>query len=424
MSASSATSASFSKRRVVVTGLGGLCPLGNDCRSTWSALLSGASGIAPVSRFDTEKFSVRIAGEVKNFAVTDYIGEKQARHMDVFIHFGVAAGMQAFADAGLAADNYIPERVGVAIGSGIGGLKSIEDTHTVYQKSGPRRISPFFIPSTIINMIAGHLSIKYNLKGPNVSLVSACTTGAHNIGDSFRMITYGDADVMLCGGSEASITPLGLGSFAAARALSASHNDSPTLASRPFDRDRDGFVLGEGAGVLVLEELEHAKKRSANIYAEVVGYGMSADAFHITAPLEDGAGAAQCMTNALANAQVNAGDIGYVNAHGTSTPLGDVAETKAIKTIFGDKPTGLAVSSTKSMTGHLLGAAGGIEAIFSVQAIAHGAIPPTINLDNPDPECDLDYTPHTARDANLQFALCNSFGFGGTNASLLFKKFA
>lgn len=411
------------KRRVVVTGIGGLSPLGGDCPTTWAALLAGTSGIGAVSRFDTAGFSVRIAGEVRGFAASDYFTDKEARHKDAFILYGVAAGIQAMADAGLAESGYNPERVGVAVGSGIGGLQLIEDTHTAYQKSGPRRISPFFIPATIINMIAGHLSIKYNFQGPNVSLVSACTTGAHNIGEGFRMVAYGDADVMLCGGSEASITPLGLGSFASARALS-TRNDSPAEASRPFDRDRDGFVLGEGAGVLVLEEYEHAKARGAAIHAEVVGYGRSADAHHITAPLEDGAGAALCMRNALADAQVNASEVGYINAHGTSTPLGDAAETRAIKTIFGDKPQGLAVSSTKSMTGHLLGAAGGIEAIFSVQALAHAAIPPTINLDNPDDDCDLDYTPHTARDAaGLTYALCNSFGFGGTNASLLFKKF-
>lgn len=409
------------KRRVVVTGLGILCPVGNNVNDAWRAVLAGKSGIRPLSRFDAEKFSVKIGGEVSNFNAGDYMSEKEARHMDLFIHYGIAAGVQAITDAGLTDEEADAERIGFAIGSGIGGLQMIEKVADVYTRLGARRISPFFIPGTIINIVSGHLSIRYHYGGPNISLVSACTTGAHNIGDGFRTIAYGDADVMICGGAEAAITPLGLGSFAAARALS-TRNDSPETASRPFDRERDGFVLSEGAGVLVLEEYERAKKRGADIYAEIVGYGMSADAHHITAPLETGAAAARCMENALRDAAIPADEVQYINAHGTSTPLGDIAETKAVKKAFGAAADKIVMSSTKSMTGHLLGAAGGIEAIFSVLAVRERQVPPTINLHNPDPQCDLDYAPQTARDMPVNAALSNSFGFGGTNASILFRR--
>lgn len=409
------------ERRVVVTGLGILCPVGNDVESAWAAVLAGRSGIAPLSRFDATQFSVRIAGEIRGFDIGDYLSVKESRHMDAFIHYGIVAGMQAINDAGLSDGEADGERIGVAIGSGIGGLQTIENVAEVYRLHGARRISPFFIPATIINMIAGHLSIRYNFGGPNISLVSACTTGAHNIGDSFRLIRCGDADVMVCGGAEAAITPLGLGSFASARALS-TRNDAPTEASRPFDKERDGFVLGEGAGVLVLEEYERAKKRGATIYAELCGYGMSADAHHITAPLEDGSGAARSMDNALRDASLAADDVHHINAHGTSTPLGDVAETVAIKRVLGAAADKVIINSTKSMTGHLLGAAGGIEAIFSTLALHHQHIPPTINLETPDEQCDLDYTPGSARRAPIKTALSNSFGFGGTNASLLFRR--
>ena len=410
-----------SRRRVVVTGLGVLCPLGCNREDAWNALLNGKSGIAPLTRFDAEKFSVRFAGEIKNFHIADYFSEKDARHMDLFVRYGVAAGIQAVEDAGLGAEENDCERIGVAVGSGIGGLQTIEDVADIYRRQGPRRISPFFIPATIINMISGHLSIRYHFLGPNVSLVSACTTGAHNIGDSFRMIVHGDADVMICGGAEAAITPLGLGSFASARALS-TRNDAPAEASRPFDKDRDGFVLGEGAGVLVLEEYERAKKRGADIYAEVVGYGMSADGHHITAPLEDGSAAARSMENAIRDAAAAASQVQYLNAHGTSTLMGDKAEVRAVKKTFGAAARDIAVSSTKSMTGHLLGAAGGIESVFSVLSLRHQKVPPTINLHNQDPECDLDCVPHTARDMRMDMAMSNSFGFGGTNASLLFRR--
>lgn len=408
-------------RQVAVTGLGVLSPVGNTADDAWSTVTGGGSGIGPLSRFDPAGFTVRIAGEVRDFNVTDFLSEKSARHMDLFIHYGIVAGMQAVADAGLDDSVPDPERIGVAIGSGIGGLRLIEQVQDIYRKSGARRISPFFVPATIINMISGHLSIRYNFLGPNVSMVSACTTGAHNIGDAYRMILYGDADVMVCGGAEAAITPLGLGSFASARALTTSHADAPQRASRPFDAERDGFVLSEGAGVLVLEEYERARARNAKIYAMMGGYGMSADGHHITAPPEDGGGAARAMQNAMRDAAVTAAQVGYINAHGTSTPLGDIAETLAIKSVFGTAAERVMVSSTKSMTGHLLGAAGGVEAVFSVLALHHQTVPPTINLESPDPQCDLDYVPGEARAVPLRTVLSNSFGFGGTNATLLFN---
>ena len=410
-----------SGRQVAVTGLGILSPVGNTVADAWSAVTEGVSGIGRLSRFDSDGFAVRIAGEVRDFNVTDFLPEKSARHMDLFIHYGIVAGMQAVADSGLDDSLPDPERVGVAIGSGIGGLRLIEQVQDIYRKSGPRRISPFFVPATIINMISGHLSIRYNFLGPNVSMVSACTTGAHNIGDAYRMILYGDADVMVCGGAEAAITPLGLGSFASARALTTSYADAPQRASRPFDAGRDGFVLGEGAGVLVLEEYQRARARNAKIYAMMSGYGMSADGHHITAPPKDGGGAARSMQNAMRDAGVNPAQVDYINAHGTSTPLGDIAETLAIKKSLGAAAERVMISSTKSMTGHLLGAAGGIEAVFSVLALRHQTVPPTINLESADSQCDLDYVPGTARTAPLRTVLSNSFGFGGTNATLLFK---
>lgn len=407
-------------RKVAVTGLGTLSPVGNTAAESWRAVTAGESGIKAITRFDTSSFSVRIAGEVREFNIGDYLPEKRARHMDLFIHYGIAAGMQAVADAGLTDSESDCERIGVAIGSGIGGLRMIEKVQDLYRKSGARRISPFFVPATIINMISGHLSIHYNFLGPNISMVSACTTGAHNIGDAYRMICYGDADVMICGGAEAAITPLGLGSFASARALTCANADAPERASRPFDSQRSGFVLGEGAGVLVLEEYERARARGANIYAMMCGYGMSADGYHMTAPLEDGSGAARAMKNAMKDAGVCADEVEYINAHGTSTPLGDIAETRAIRLALGDSASRTMISSTKSMTGHLLGAAGGIEAVFSVLALRDQIAPPTINLEFPDPQCDLDYVPGAARQARLKTALSNSFGFGGTNATLVF----
>ena len=409
-------------RRVAVTGLGALSPVGNTAAESWRAVTAGESGVRAISRFDASSFSVRIAAEVRDFNIGDYIAEKRARHMDLFIHYGVAAGMQAVADAGLTDSESDCERIGVAVGSGIGGLRMIEQVQDLYRKGGPRRISPFFVPATIINMIAGHLSIQYNFLGPNISMVSACTTGAHNIGDAYRMICYGDADVMICGGAEAAITPLGLGSFASARALAGDFADEPARASRPFDSRRCGFVLGEGAGVLVLEEYERARARGANIYAMICGYGMSADGHHMTAPLEDGSGAARSMTSAMRDAGINADEADYINAHGTSTPLGDIAETRAIRLALGESAARAMTSSTKSMTGHLLGAAGGLEAVFSVLALRDQVAPPTINLEDPDPQCDLDYVPGEARRANIRTALSNSFGFGGTNATLVFCK--
>ena len=410
-------------RRVVVTGLGCVSPVGNSVAQSWDNLLAGNSGIDLITRFDASNFACRFAGEVKGFDICDYIAEKEARHMDRFIHLGMAAACQAVADSGLltgdALDDEEAVRIGCNIGSGIGGLPLIEQTHEELVKRGPRRISPFFVPASIINMISGHVAIKFGFKGPNIAVVTACTTGLHAIGLGARMIEYGDCDVMVTGGSEATISPLGVGGFASARALS-TRNDDPKTASRPWDKDRDGFVLGEGSGVLVLEEYEHAKARKAKIYAEVSGFGMSADAFHMTAPNVDGPRRAIAM--ALKNAGINPDEVQYVNAHGTSTPLGDLNETNAIKAAFGDHSSGLMVSSTKSMTGHLLGGAGGVESVFTVLSLHHQKIPPTINIFNQDPECDLDYCANTARDAKLEYAVKNNFGFGGTNGSLVFKR--
>jgi 3-oxoacyl-[acyl-carrier-protein] synthase II len=409
------------RRRVVVTGLGCISPVGNTVAASWDALLAGQSGIATITKFDASAFSTHFAGEVKGFNIEDYIPGKEARHMDTFIHYGMAAGMQAMQDSGLEVTEANAERIGVLVGSGIGGLPMIEQTHAELTNRGPRRISPFFVPASIINMISGHLSIKYGLKGPNLAIVTACTTGLHCIGEAGRLIEYGDADVMIAGGAESTVSPLGLGGFAAARALS-SRNDDPATASRPWDTERDGFVLGEGAGVMVLEEYEHAKARGAKIYAELLGFGMSADAHHMTAPLEDGDGARRCMISAMRNAGVNADQINYVNAHGTSTPLGDVAETVAIKRALGDAASKVVVNSTKSMTGHLLGGAGGLESVFTVLAVHNQISPPTINIFNQDPACDLDYCANTAREMPINVALKNSFGFGGTNGSLIFAK--
>ncbi|HLQ01644.1 MAG TPA: beta-ketoacyl-ACP synthase II [Burkholderiales bacterium] len=411
----------MSRRRVVVTGLGIVCPIGNTVAEAWSSVLAGKSGISRITHFDATALSSQIAGEVKNFDAAAYLSPKEARRMDRFIHLGMAAGIQAVKDSGIQVTEANATRIGVNIGSGIGGLPMIEDTHNDVLKGGPRKISPFFIPSTIINMISGNLSIMFGLKGPNLAMVTACTTSTHCIGEAGRLIEYEDCDVMVAGGAEATITLLAVGGFAAARALS-TRNDDPATASRPWDKDRDGFVLGEGAGVLILEELEHAKKRGATIYAELAGYGMSGDAYHMTAPQEDGEGAARCMENALRNARLNREDIDYINAHGTSTPLGDLAETVAVKRCFGEHAKKLAISSTKSMTGHLLGAAGGVEAIFSALAVHHQVAPPTANLFNQDPACDLDYVPNTARRMPMRTALSNSFGFGGTNGTLIFKR--
>jgi 3-oxoacyl-[acyl-carrier-protein] synthase II len=407
------------ERRVVVTGLGCISPIGNTVADAWSAATAGKSGIATITKFDATSFSTHFAGEVKDFNIEDYIPGKEARHMDAFIHFGVAAGIQAMQDSGLVVTEENADRIGVIVGSGIGGLPMIEQTHTEYVSRGPRRISPFFVPASIINMISGHLSIQYGLKGPNLAIVSACTTGLHSIGAAGRMIEYGDADVMIAGGAESTISPLGLGGFASARALS-SRNDDPQTASRPWDTDRDGFVLGEGAGVMVLEEYEHAKARGAKIYAELVGFGMSGDAHHITAPNMDGP--RRSMVNALQNAGINADQVQYLNAHGTSTPLGDKNETEAVKAAFGQHAKNLVINSTKSMTGHLLGGAGGLESIFTVLALYNQVSPPTINIFNQDPECDLDYCANTARDMPIQYAVKNNFGFGGTNGTLIFGK--
>jgi 3-oxoacyl-[acyl-carrier-protein] synthase II len=410
-----------SRRRVVVTGLGIVSPVGIGVPEAWSSILAGKSGVTRITRFDPSLLTSQIAGEVKGFDPAKYISAKEVRRFDTFIHYGLAAAIEAIKDSGLDFDREQREQVGVCIGSGIGGLPLIEDTHKAVLAGGPRKISPFFIPGSIINLIAGQLSIMYGLKGPNLAVVTACTTANHSIGEAGRLIEYGDADVMVAGGSESCVSLLGLGGFCAARALS-SRNDDPAAASRPWDKDRDGFVLGEGAGVIVLEEYEHAKKRGARIYSELAGYGMSADAHHITAPCEDGEGAVRCMANAMRNGGVNRDQIDYINAHGTSTPLGDIAETVAVKACFGDHAKKVAVSSTKSMTGHLLGAAGGIEAIFSVLAVHDQVAPPTINLASPDPQCDLDYVPNTARKMKINVALSNSFGFGGTNGSLVFRK--
>lgn len=413
----------MSKRRVVVTGLGAVSPVGLTAESSWESVLNGKSGIAPLEVFDVSEFSTRIGGSVRDFDITDYIADKEAKKMDVFIHYGLAAGCQAFEHSGVVVTDDNADRIGVAIGAGIGGITGIENGHNSFLKGGPRRISPFFVPSNIINMISGNLSIKYGLKGPNFAIVTACTTGTHNIGEAARVIMYGDADVMVAGGAEMATSPTSLGGFASAKALSR-RNDEPELASRPWDRDRDGFVLSDGAGVLVLEELEHARRRGATIYAELVGYGMSADAYHMTQPPAGGEGAARCMKHALRDAGINPEQIDYINAHGTSTPAGDLAETQAVKSVFGDHAYRVAVSSTKSMTGHMLGAAGGIEAIFSVLALRDQVAPPTINLDNPDPECDLDFVPHHARKMALDYVMSNSFGFGGTNGTVIFKKYA
>lgn len=409
------------ERRVVVTGLGCVSPIGNTVAEAWAAALAGKSGIARITKFDSTAFTTHIAGEVKDFKIEDYIPRKDARHMDVFIHYGMAAGMQAIQDSGLVVTEENADRIGVIVGSGIGGLPLIEETHTDYVNRGPKRISPFFVPASIINMVSGGLSIQCGLRGPNMAVVSACSTGLHSIGLAARMIEYGDADVMVAGGAEGTVSPLGMGGFASARALSV-RNDDPITASRPWDRDRDGFVLGEGAGVLVLEEYEHAKARGARIYSEVIGFGMSSDAYHITSPMEDGGGAYRCMMAALKDAQINPDQVNYVNAHGTSTPLGDIAETVGIKRALGDQAYKVLVNSTKSMTGHLLGGAGGLEALFTVLAIYHQVSPPTINIFNQDPACDLDFCANTARDVKIDVAIKNSFGFGGTNGTLVFGK--
>jgi len=410
----------LSKRRVVITGLGLLTPVGNTVEESWKNIVAGKSGIAPITAFDASDFSARISGSVKDFDVTEYLSPKDIKKMDTFIHFGIAAGIQALDDSGVEVTEENAYRIGVAIGSGIGGLPAIEKNRDAYVTGGPRKISPFFVPSSLINMVSGNLSIMRGLKGPNISIVSACTTGAHNIGDAGRMISYGDADIMVAGASEMATSALGVGGFAAARALS-TRNDDPEAASRPWDRDRDGFVLGDGAGVVVLEEYEMAKKRGANIYCELVGYGMSGDAYHMTAPSQGGEGASRCMLNAMNDAGLNAQDIDYINAHGTSTPAGDIAETNAVKLALGDHAYKTLISSTKSMTGHLLGAAGGIETIFSILALRDQVVPPTINLENQDPQCDLDYVANTARQANLKVTMSNSFGFGGTNGTCVFK---
>lgn len=413
----------MSKRRVVVTGLGIVSPVGSKLEKAWDNIKAGRSGIARINPdlFDSSGFSVQIAGNVKDFNADEYIKPKDQKKMDTFIHYGIGAGIEAIRDSGLEVTEENAERIGVLMGSGIGGLDTIERNYMAFLNGGSRKISPFFVPASIINMVAGNLSIMYGLKGPNLSIVSACATATHSIGDAARMIVYGDADVMVAGGAEMGSTPLGIGGFAAARALS-TRNDDPEAASRPWDADRDGFVLGDGAGVLVLEEYEFAKKRGARIYCELVGYGMSSDAYHMTTPSEGGEGAARCMVNAMKDAGLNATDVDYVNAHGTSTPAGDKAETMAVKRALGDHAYKVAVSSTKSMTGHLLGAAGGIEAVFSVLAIRDQVLPPTINLHTPDPACDLDYVPNVARETNVNIAMSNSFGFGGTNGTLIFKK--
>ena len=411
----------MSKRRVVITGLGVVSPVGLDVSQNWANITAGVSGIEPITDWDVSAFPVRFGGAVKDFDVTEYMSAKDARKMDRFIHYGFAAAHQAITDAGLTAAEPDSDRIGVAIGSGIGGLPGIESGHDAYLKGGPRKISPFFVPSNIINMVSGNVSVAWGFRGPNIALVSACASATHSIGDAARLIEYGDVDVMVAGGAEKATSATGLGGFAAARALS-TRNDDPQAASRPWDKDRDGFVLSDGAGVLVLEELEHAKARGANIYAEVGGYGLSGDAYHMTNPEPEGDGAHRCMKLALKNAQLNPDQVDYVNAHGTSTPAGDAVEVKAIRSTFGDHAQKLAISSTKSMTGHLLGAAGGIEAVYSVLALKHQVVPPTINLDNPEEGFGLDFVPHTARDRKLDIVMSNSFGFGGTNATLVFKR--
>lgn len=413
----------MSRRRVVVTGLGCVSPVGNTVPEAWSNVLAGKSGIGQISKFDASAFACKIAGEVRNFDLETYISSKEARTMDTFIHYGIAAAVQAVQDSGLKTNDALGEeestRIGCVIGSGIGGLPMIENTHAEYTNRGPRRISPFFVPASIINMTAGHVSMRYGFKGPNIAIVTACTTGLHCIGEAGRMIEYGDADVMIAGGSEATVSPLGIGGFAAMRALS-TRNDDPATASRPWDKDRDGFVLGEGGGVMVLEEYEHAKARGAKIYAELAGFGMSADAGHMTAPNMDGP--RRAMLSALRNAGVNPDQVDYLNAHGTSTPLGDINETNAIKAALGEHSKRVVVNSTKSMTGHLLGGAGGLESVFTVLALHHQMSPPTINIFNQDPDCDLDYCANTARDMKIEVAVKNNFGFGGTNGTLVFKR--
>ncbi|MDQ3495370.1 MAG: beta-ketoacyl-ACP synthase II [Pseudomonadota bacterium] len=411
----------MSKRRVVITGLGILSPLGNDLASSWDGIAAGRSGIGPITHFDASAFPTRIAGEVKDFDPGPWIAPKDIKKMDPFVHYGVAAAMMAIADSGLEITEADAERIGVAIGAGIGGLKGIEETTIKYHEGGARKISPFYVPSTIINMIAGQVSIMTGAKGPNIAAVTACTTATHNIGLAMRMIQYGEADVMVAGGAEFATTPTSVGGFCAMKALS-TRNDAPTEASRPWDAGRDGFVMGDGAGILVIEEYERAKARGARIYAELAGFGMSGDAYHMTAPSVSGEGAARCMVNAIRDAGIDASAVGYINAHGTSTPAGDLAETLAVKTALGDHAREVMVSSTKSMTGHLLGAAGGVEAVFTAMALHAGVIPPTINLDNPSEGCDLDYVPHTAREAKVEVALSNSFGFGGTNGTLVFRR--
>lgn len=412
----------MSKRRVVITGLGMVSPVGNDVASSWASIIAGRSGIGPITHFDASTFPTQIAGEVRDFDPSAWIAPKDVKKMDPFIHYGIAASMQALDDAGLKPHEHDEERIGVAVGAGIGGIGTIEKTAITYHEQGQRRISPFFVPSSIINMAAGNLSIMLGLKGPNIACVTACTTATHNIGLAMRMIQYGDADVMIAGGAEYTTVGTAVGGFCAARALS-SRNDDPERASRPWDRDRDGFVLSDGAGVLVIEDLEHARRRGARIYCELAGFGMSGDAYHMTAPREDGEGGGRCMAAALRDAGLDVSQVDYINAHGTSTPAGDVAEVRGIRGVFGAHADRLMVSSTKSMTGHLLGAAGGVEAIFAVLAIRDGIVPPTINLDNPGEDCDLDFVPHTAREAKLDVVLSNSFGFGGTNGTLVFRRF-
>ncbi|KPN20138.1 3-oxoacyl-ACP synthase [Xanthomonas sp. Mitacek01] len=411
----------MAKRRVVITGIGILSPLGNDLASSWDGIVNGRSGIGPITHFDATNFATRIAGEVKGFDATQWIAPKDVKKMDPFVHYGVAGGLMAIADAGIEVREADAERIGVAIGAGIGGLKGIEDTAIKYAEGGPRKISPFYVPSTIINMISGQVSIMTGAKGPNIAAVTACTTGTHNIGLAMRMIQYGDADVMVAGGAEFATTPTSVGGFCSMKAMS-TRNDEPTRASRPWDVERDGFVMGDGAGVLVLEEYERAKARGARIYAELVGFGMSGDAYHMTSPSENGEGGGRCMRAAINDAGIDPSQVGYINAHGTSTPAGDVAETMGIKGVLGDHASKVMVSSTKSMTGHLLGAAGGIEAVFSAMALHTGIIPPTINLDAPGEGCDLDYVPHTAREHQVEYVMSNSFGFGGTNGTLVFRK--
>ena len=411
----------MAKRRVVITGMGMVSPVGLNVKDSWENILAGKSGIAPITHFDVSSFSTRFGGSVKDFDVENYLSAKEAKKMDPFIHYGIAAAKEAIEDSGLTINDENSERIGVAIGSGIGGLPGIERGHSSYMSGGPRKISPFFVPSNIINMISGHVSIMHGLKGPNIALVTACATGTHSFGDAARLIEYGDACVMVAGGAEMATSPMGLGGFCSARALSG-RNDDPAAASRPWDKERDGFVLADGAGVVVLEEYEHAKKRGANIYAEIIGYGMSGDAYHMTLPAAGGEGAMRCMKSALRNAGINPEQVDYINAHGTSTPAGDKAETDAAKSTFGEHAYKLAMSSTKSMTGHLLGAAGGIEAIFTALAIRNQVAPPTINLTTPDPECDLNYVPNTAQELKIDVALSNSFGFGGTNGTLVFAK--